>query len=177
MNPQSIMRRSLKTPGWPAVFASQASPAKYPSVATCHLRFDDPQVQAEYRFRPGQFNMLYVPGAGEIAISLSGKSSEAGTWAHTIRTAGNVTGSIARMAVGGSLGLRGPYGSWWPLDDCEGADVVLIAGGIGLPPLRPAIDHLLSAPSATAAFICCTAHARQILCFTLANIKLGHGAV
>ncbi len=118
--------------------------AEVPNVATYHLRFEDPDQHAEYEFRPGQFNMLYVPGAGEIAVSLSGGSRVAGSWDHTIRVAGNVTRSIARMAVGGSLGLRGPYGSWWPVDDCDGADFILIAGGIGLPPLRPVIQQLLS---------------------------------
>src|SRR5690606_38980238 len=83
-------------------------------------------------------------GIGEVAISISGNTNRLGTWDHTIRTAGNVTRTLARLGVGASLGLRGPYGSWWPLDECAGADVVLVAGGIGLPPLRPAIDELLA---------------------------------
>jgi NAD(P)H-flavin reductase len=108
-------------------------------VATYHLRFQDPALHKRYRFQPGQFNMLYLPGVGEAAISLSAADERRGTWDHTIRTAGNVTRTLAALGVGGVLGLRGPYGSTWPLEECAGADVVFVAGGIGLAPLRPAI--------------------------------------
>jgi NAD(P)H-flavin reductase len=89
--------------------------------------------------------MLYLPGTGEVAISVSAGAEQGGTWDHTIRAAGNVTRTLARLGRGGSLGLRGPYGSAWPLDECRGKDVILIAGGIGLPPLRPVIYELLNA--------------------------------
>jgi NAD(P)H-flavin reductase len=112
-------------------------------VATYHLRFRDPELHAHFLFQPGQFNMLYLPGVGEIAISISGGGTDGETtWDHTVRAAGNVTRALARQGAGATLGLRGPYGSSWPLDACQGADVILIAGGIGLPPLRPAIQHL-----------------------------------
>ncbi len=87
--------------------------------------------------------MLYLPGVGEIAISLSAGKSHRGTWDHTIRVAGNVTHELAGLGIGGALGLRGPYGSSWPLEECAGADVILVAGGIGLAPLRPAIYSCL----------------------------------
>ncbi len=117
-----------------------------PGVATYHLQFSDPALHAQYRFRPGQFNMLYLPGVGEIAISISAGVERAGTWDHTIRVAGNVTRTLAELGVGGPLGLRGPYGSYWPLDEHAGADVVMVAGGIGLAPLRPALAALLQRP-------------------------------
>lgn len=112
-------------------------------VITYDLAFQDQKAAAAYRFRPGQFNMLYLPGAGEAAISLSGDPTATGTLAHTIRTAGNVTRELAGLKPGQTLGLRGPFGSNWPLDQCIGRDVVLVAGGIGLPPLRPVIYELL----------------------------------
>ena len=87
--------------------------------------------------------MLYLPGVGEMPISLSADPESAGTWAHTVRIVGNVTKSLARLQPGDTLGLRGPYGSSWPLEECVGRDVVIITGGIGLAPLRPAIYHLL----------------------------------
>jgi NAD(P)H-flavin reductase len=111
-------------------------------VDTYHLRFRDDALNQRYRFLPGQFNMLYLPGVGEIAISLS--AANGGTWDHTIRVAGGVTRTLARLGVGGVLGLRGPYGSSWPLVDCKGADVIFVAGGIGLAPLRPAIEECLA---------------------------------
>lgn len=112
-------------------------------VATYHLSFADPATAASYEFRPGQFNMLYLPGVGESAISLSADPRSRDTWAHTIRVAGNVTGTLARLGQGGTLGLRGPFGTSWPLDTAVGCHVILVAGGIGLAPLRPAIYHLL----------------------------------
>lgn len=113
-------------------------------VSTYHLRFRDEALQRGYAFRPGQFNMLYLPGVGEIAISVSAANAERDTWDHTIRTAGNVTGTLARMRAGDTLGLRGPYGTCWPLDEAAGADVILVAGGIGLAPLRPALYACIS---------------------------------
>ncbi|MCH9653684.1 MAG: FAD/NAD(P)-binding protein [Planctomycetes bacterium] len=114
------------------------------NVATYHLTLVDPAAANAYHFQPGQFNMLYVPGAGESAISMSGDPDSPETLAHTIRLAGNVTKSISEMKVGDTLGLRGPFGTSWPLEACKGRDVILVAGGIGLPPLRPLIYRLLA---------------------------------
>lgn len=115
------------------------------AVATYRLRLRDESAAAAYRFRPGQFNMLYVPGCGEAAISLSGDSaSDGAALVHTIRVVGRVTEAIAAIGVGGQIGVRGPYGSSWPIDMCWGRDVLLVAGGIGLAPLRPAIYALLA---------------------------------
>ncbi len=113
-------------------------------VATYHLRFTRPDVAAAYQFLPGQFNMLYLPGVGESAISLSADPGRRDTWAHTIRLAGNVTHTLARLGIGGSLGLRGPFGSHWPVEAAAGKDLVLVAGGIGLPPLRPVIYDVMA---------------------------------
>jgi NAD(P)H-flavin reductase len=98
---------------------------------------------AGYRFRPGQFNMLYVFGVGEAAISLCSDPDNAGPICHTIRTVGSVTSAMARLQPGDHLGVRGPFGSSWPLEAARGCDVVIVTGGIGLPPLRPAIYHML----------------------------------
>jgi NAD(P)H-flavin reductase len=117
-------------------------------VATYHLRFTDPRAAAAYQFLPGQFNMLYLPGVGESATSLSANPRSRDTWAHTIRLAGNVTRTLGGLGVGGSLGLRGPFGSHWPVESAAGKDLVLVAGGIGLPPLRPVIYEVLSSRAA-----------------------------
>jgi NAD(P)H-flavin reductase len=115
-----------------------------PGVATYDLEFDNPEMAAAYRFQPGQFNMLYVPGYGESAISISSDPNRQGTLSHTIRVAGNVTQAIARKNKGDHIGLRGPFGTSWPVDSHRGHDVVLACGGIGLAPLRPAIYHILN---------------------------------
>jgi NAD(P)H-flavin reductase len=113
------------------------------SVATYHLRFIDPQVDAGYRFDPGQFNMLYVPGVGEIAIGVSTRAEAGGTWDHTVRLAGEVSGALAKSGCGATLGVRGPYGSSWPLAAAAGADVIVVAGGTGLASLRAGLYALL----------------------------------
>ncbi|MDP6505012.1 MAG: FAD/NAD(P)-binding protein [Planctomycetota bacterium] len=101
-----------------------------------------PSVEGSYQFAPGQFNMLYVFGVGEVPISISGDPSRADQLVHTVRSVGGVTKAICSMEKGDSLGVRGPYGSSWPMDAAKGRDIVIVAGGIGLAPLRPAIYQL-----------------------------------
>jgi NAD(P)H-flavin reductase len=97
-----------------------------------------------YSFRPGQFNMLWAFGAGEVPISMSGPPGETRTLIHTIRAVGNVTQVLRQLRKGATLGVRGPFGEPWPVDLAEGHDIVLMAGGIGLAPLRPVLYHLLA---------------------------------
>jgi NAD(P)H-flavin reductase len=96
-------------------------------------------------FQAGQFNMLYVFGIGEIPISVSGDPSKPYRLIHTTRSVGAVTGAMNQLREGDMLGVRGPFGSHWPLEQIEGSDVVIVAGGIGLAPLRPALYQLLAA--------------------------------
>ncbi|NBO65078.1 MAG: Ni/Fe hydrogenase subunit gamma [Acidobacteria bacterium] len=95
-------------------------------------------------FLPGQFNMLYVFGTGEVPISISGDPGKPDRLIHTIRAVGTVTKKMARLKRGGVVGVRGPYGRPWPVERAVGGDVVIVAGGIGLAPLRPVIHHLTS---------------------------------
>jgi NAD(P)H-flavin reductase len=96
------------------------------------------------RALPGQFNMVYVFGVGEAAISLSGDPTDSSAIVHTVRNAGRITAAILQSPPGQTLGIRGPYGRGWPLDQAKGRDVILIAGGLGLPPLRPLLYELLA---------------------------------
>jgi len=97
-----------------------------------------------FKFAPGQFNMLYVFGTGEVPISISGNPVESDTVTHTTRIVGAVTKNMGKLKVGDILGIRGPYGTHWPVEDFEGEDVVIVAGGIGLAPLRPAVYYILA---------------------------------
>ena len=94
-------------------------------------------------FEPGQFNMLYAFGIGEVAISISG-AADAIRFIHTVRNVGAVSAAITKLKAGATIGLRGPFGTSWPVAAAQGADVVFVAGGLGLAPLRPAIYHVLS---------------------------------
>ena len=95
-----------------------------------------------FKFAPGQFNMLYVFGIGEIAISICA-DPRGKLLMHTTRVVGTVTKAMRRLRRGDMLGVRGPFGSCWPIEQAAGHDVVLIAGGIGLAPLRSALSQLL----------------------------------
>lgn len=95
-------------------------------------------------FAPGQFNMLYVFGVGEIPISISGDPDDPSQMIHTTRAVGNVTRAMSRLRPGDTMGIRGPFGSHWPVERAMGRDVVIVCGGIGLAPLRPALYTLLA---------------------------------
>jgi NAD(P)H-flavin reductase len=97
-----------------------------------------------FKFAAGQFNMLYVMGKGEVPISISGDPIEQTPLLHTIRSVGAVTRALVTLKPGATVGVRGPYGSAWPVEQAEGNDIVIVAGGIGLAPLRPAIYQILA---------------------------------
>ncbi len=94
-------------------------------------------------FKPGQFNMLYVFGAGEVPISISGDPDRSLPLVHTMREVGVVTKALRALKTGDLVGVRGPYGTDWPILDAVGDDIVLVAGGIGLAPLRPVLYSIL----------------------------------
>jgi NAD(P)H-flavin reductase len=96
------------------------------------------------RFAPGQFNMLYVYGVGEVPISISGDPRKRGVFVHTVRAVGSVTQAMQTLKRDAILGVRGPFGSSWPVEAAERRDLVIVAGGIGLAPLRPVMLHVLA---------------------------------
>jgi NAD(P)H-flavin reductase len=88
--------------------------------------------------------MLYVFGVGEVPISISSDPGQTSALVHTMRAVGTVTKALRKLKRGDVLGVRGPYGSNWPVKEAEGSDVLIAAGGIGLPPLRPALYNILA---------------------------------
>jgi NAD(P)H-flavin reductase len=96
-----------------------------------------------FEFAPGQFTMLYVFGIGEVPISVSGDPAHPELLVQTIRGVGAVTQALRNVRPGDIIGVRGPFGTAWPVGAAEGHDVVIVAGGIGLAPLRSAIYHVL----------------------------------
>ena len=92
---------------------------------------------------PGQFMMVYAFGVGEVPISVSGPPGRPGPVVLTVRSVGAVTAAICASEPGRTLGLRGPFGTAWPIEAAGGDDVLIIAGGIGLAPLRPVVLHVL----------------------------------
>ena len=104
----------------------------------------EPQDGEGLRFDPGQFTMLYVHGVGEVPISISGDPASPETLVHTIRAVGPVSRALCGVATGGSVGVRGPFGRGWPLRDADGGDLVVVAGGVGLAPLRSVVLSALA---------------------------------
>lgn len=103
------------------------------------LELQPAPVEAPCSFTPGQFNMLYVFGVGEVPVSMSGSALNGSTLVHTVRGVGAVSRAITALRPGDMIGVRGPFGSCWPLEQSQGGDLLIVAGGIGLAPLRPAL--------------------------------------
>jgi anaerobic sulfite reductase subunit B len=110
-------------------------------TATLVLR---PQAEAIPAWEPGQFTMLYAFGVGEIPVSVSGDPRETHRLVHTVRDVGAVSRALANARPGAVLGVCGPFGRGWPADDPPPRDVVIVAGGLGLAPVRPIIYRILA---------------------------------
>jgi NAD(P)H-flavin reductase len=110
---------------------------------TFTLRLDPENAVNETVFRPGQFSMLWVFGVGEMPISISGDPALHNRLVYTVRSVGQATHSLVNQRVGNGVGVRGPFGTGWPVEAARGRDVIVVAGGIGLAPLRPVIYQIL----------------------------------
>jgi NAD(P)H-flavin reductase len=114
-----------------------------PSIFTLRLRFTDPAVHGAYRFAPGQFNMLYLYGVGEVPISIVSDPEDDNLFDHTIRSVGRVTRALAALQSGDRLGVRGAFGRGWPIAQAEGRDVIIVTGGLGCAPVVSVINYVL----------------------------------
>lgn len=115
-----------------------------PQVVTFDLERVKPDDAEAAPFAPGQFNMLTVFGVGEVPISLSGDPAVPHRLVHTVRAVGPVSTALTGFKRGDVVGLRGPFGMGWPMEQATGSDVIVVAGGLGLAPLRPALYRLLA---------------------------------
>jgi len=128
-------------PMLPQPYLVQAVSKETPDTFTLKLTSEDePNGRS---FRPGQFSMLWVFGVGELPISISGNPAEHKQLVYTVRSVGQATNALVTQRVGAGVGVRGPYGTGWPMDAARGRDVIVVAGGIGLAPLRPVIYEVL----------------------------------
>lgn len=133
---------SFPDPMRPALF--QIRQVRQEIANTFTVRLEAKDDGKSFQFAPGQFNMLYAFGQGEVPISISGDPQNARELVHTIRAVGPVTCALQRLQPGGIVGIRGPFGSNWPLQEALGKDIILMAGGLGLAPLRPIVYHWLA---------------------------------
>lgn len=113
-----------------------------PGIFTYRLRFEEQEIADCFAFAGGQFNMLYVYGVGEVPISIVSDPEDSHILDHTIRIVGRVTEVIGRMDVGDVMGVRGPFGKGWPLQEAKGKDVLVATGGLGCAPVVGAIEYM-----------------------------------
>ncbi|MCW2247910.1 NAD(P)H-flavin reductase [Azospirillum fermentarium] len=125
----------------PRTFRIERRAAEVDGCFTLTLKATDGR---PFAFQPGQFNMLYVFGVGEVAISVSGDCRDLNTLTHTIREVGTVTRAMAKLRVGDVIGVRGPFGRPWPIAEAYGNDILFVTGTVGLAPLRPLIYEVLN---------------------------------
>ena len=111
---------------------------------TMTFELEAPRNDGGFTFKPGQFNMLYAYGLGEVPISISGDPADGQKIIHTVRAYGAVTSRMMTLKKGAMMGIRGPFGAHWPIEEHTGNDILLIAGGIGVAPLRPVLYHIMA---------------------------------
>jgi len=114
-----------------------------PTIFTLRLRLTDAHHNQQYSFQPGQFNMLYLHGVGEAAISIVSDPQDETLIDHTIRAIGQITRGLQQLRKGDRLGLRGPYGRGWPMQRSRGHDVIIVTGGLGCAPVVAVINYIL----------------------------------
>ncbi|MCW8386249.1 FAD/NAD(P)-binding protein [Fluoribacter dumoffii] len=114
------------------------------TIFTLHLRFLDPQHHQQFLFYPGQFNMLYLYGVGEVAISIVSDPEQKEILTHTIRAIGRVTKALQKLKPGERIGVRGPFGRGWPLEQAKNKDVIVLTGGLGCAPSVSIIEYILA---------------------------------
>lgn len=136
------MMASLSDPMAPSPFRVQK--VRKETYDTFTFELEPANGAKRFPFAPGQFNMVYVSGVGEVPVSISGDPSKPSTLVHTVRSVGTVTQKMCAGGRGRVLGVRGPFGTSWPVEQAVGNDVVIVCGGIGLAPLRPAIYHVMA---------------------------------
>lgn len=111
-------------------------------VYTYRIRFCEEEQKLSYRFFPGQFNMLYAFGVGDVPMSIVSDPADSSLLDHTIRIVGTVTQALGRLEKGDRVGLRGPFGSAWPLEEAQGQDVIIVTGGLGCAPTLGALHYM-----------------------------------
>ncbi|MCU7847369.1 MAG: FAD/NAD(P)-binding protein [Candidatus Thiodiazotropha sp. (ex Lucinoma kastoroae)] len=114
------------------------------NIFTLRMQFEDSDAQETFSFSPGQFNMVTLFGVGEIAISIVNDPLDSHFFDHTIRIVGRVSEGLSKLKPGDHVGIRGPFGRGWPMQEAQGRDVLLVTGGLGCAPLVSVIRYLMN---------------------------------
>lgn len=115
-----------------------------PNIFNLQVSFIEKNRHHSYVFHPGQFNMIYLYGVGEVAISIVSDPEDKQVISHTIRAVGRVTKALQKLPIGARIGIRGPFGRGWPLHKVQGKDIVIVTGGLGCAPTVSIINYILA---------------------------------
>ncbi len=113
------------------------------TIFTLRLQFSEPDLNQNFLFQPGQFNMLYLYGVGEVPISIVSDPEHDDLYDHTIRNVGRVTHGLSQLNIGDYIGIRGPFGRGWPVVDAKGKDIIIVTGGLGCAPVVAMINFIM----------------------------------
>lgn len=142
LTPEQIVSAMAPNPMMPVTFRVRRLLRETHDTFTLELQ--PANGAAGFSFAAGQFNMLYIFGVGEVPMSISGDPGKPELLVHTTRSVGAVTGAMRKLKRGDMVGIRGPFGDRWPVEEAAGKDVLIVAGGVGLAPLRAVVYQILS---------------------------------
>ncbi len=108
-----------------------------------YFRFEDPKVAETFDYKPGQFLEITVLGTGEAPISLSSSPTRKGIVETCVRRMGRVTNALYRLKENSIVGIRGPFGNGYPIEELKGENVLMVAGGLGMAPMRSLLNYIL----------------------------------
>jgi sulfhydrogenase subunit gamma (sulfur reductase) len=114
-----------------------------PDIRLLSVELEDRDIRANFDYKPGQFALLSAFGEGEAPFGIVSLPLQKDGLEFAVRRIGTVTRALHELEPGDTLGVRGPFGNWFPLDDYEGKNIIIIGGGIGMAPLRPVINKIL----------------------------------
>jgi len=114
-----------------------------PDIKLLSVELEDPDIKANFDYKPGQFALLSAFGEGEAPFGIVSLPLRKDGLEFAVRRIGTVTRALQELEPGDTLGVRGPFGNYFPLEDYEGKNIIIIGGGIGMAPLRPVINRIL----------------------------------
>ncbi|MFQ6053920.1 MAG: FAD/NAD(P)-binding protein [Candidatus Bathyarchaeia archaeon] len=112
-------------------------------IKTFEVVFEDPEIARGFSYRPGQFGMISLFGAGECPIGIASSPMDEGLLQFTVKRVGVVTTALHSCLEGAKIGVRGPYGNGWPIEEMEGRDIVIVGGGFAFTTLRSLVRYIL----------------------------------
>jgi len=133
----------LESPFIPCLATLKTAIQLTPDIKLLSVELEDPDIRAGFDYKPGQFALLSAFGEGEAPFGIVSLPRQGDGLEFAVRRIGTVTRALQELEPGDTLGVRGPFGNWFPLEDYEGKNIVIIGGGIGMAPLRPVINRIL----------------------------------